>query len=159
MVVYLTAHKLSHRRSCVIFPSQAALSLSRSSSAVRKITQTRSKKCFFLKMMQYHLPRSSRYFLSFTKKRKEKRSDKKRGTVMWARIIVLTPNIPQRFWVQRPNTHDRVKRERGAPTVGGGGGFRDVMEPMSRLITARGLKRHANPPCIPLTHTHIDTQK
>lgn len=28
---------------------------------------------------------------------------------MWARIIVLTPNIPPRSQEQQPNTHDKVK--------------------------------------------------
>lgn len=45
---------------------------------------------------------------------------------------------------------DRVKGIEAFPSVGGVGGLQDVMEPMSHLITAGGLERHAN-----TTHTHM----
>lgn len=47
---------------------------------------------------------------------------------------------------------DRVKGIEAFPSVGGVGGLQDVMEPMSHLITAGGLERHANK-----THTHAQT--
>lgn len=49
---------------------------------------------------------------------------------------------------------DRVKGTEALPSVGGVGGLQDVMEPMSHLITAGGLERHAN---ISHTHTHTRT--